>query len=154
MSYSQGKKAFKRVEQFLTQMLATGGRIEFVTKDSGRLAYHIREGIHAAKYFPELSSYATLSGKFIVKANGGVVTCEPRTIVPVVAPTMGYLSIPDVRDALGILGACIKHKFPMMVFPDADPDLDVTMLERWANGNGYKVIVTDIHITVERKESE
>lgn len=155
MGYSKSKKSIRRVQHYLDQMVIAEGNVEFASAEPTRLIYYIRDGIKAAQHFSEASNYARLSAKFVIKAGPGKVICELRDVLPLMRHQMkSEVSIPDVVDPLGIIGAAIKHHADIMIFPDASHDtiLDKTPIQNWADKNGYQLIMAIDHITLEKKD--
>lgn len=164
MGYSKSKRAIKRVEPYLQQMVAADGGVEFPVNDPLAFSYQLRDGIKAAKEFAydalqkevePYCSYARLNTKFIIRVRGTVIVCELRDVVPVVKlrESMGTMSIPDVEDTLGVIGAAIKHKAPEMVFPSANKDtVAAVMLFKWASSNGYFLVIADNHVTLTKND--
>lgn len=154
MGYSKSKRAIRRVETYLQQLVAAESKIDFPGEDTAKLAYYIREGITASRAFTSEGepyiSYARLNAKFVVRVKGSVVSCEPRDEVNIPAG-LGHVSIPDVSDTLGIIGATIKHKASLIIFPDATiHSVDMTRLTSWGEKNGYLVIADDERVVLEK----
>lgn len=155
MAYSKSKKAVRRVQNYLEQMVKAETNIEFPASEPSKLAYYIRDGIKAARNFPEVIAYARLSSKYIIKSGPGKVICELRDVLELTRNNIrSQVSIPDIVDALGIIGAAITHKADVMIFPDASLDAipNITPLEKWAEKNDYKLIIGLGHITLEKKD--
>jgi hypothetical protein len=155
MGYSVSKRAVRRVEIYLTQMVVGEGKLNFPTEDASKTAYYIRQGVTSAKNFisegEPYVSYARLSGKYIVRSLSDMVVCEPRDGLPNAdaSTTFGRVSIPDITDVLGIIGAAIKHKAPSMIFPDARlSDEECLKLRAWSDLHEYGVIITEAHVTL------
>ncbi len=93
--------------------------------------------------------YAKIVSRFLIRAKPHVVSCELRD--QLAQPTgLGYISIPDVSDTLGIIGATIKHKAPALLFPDANKHtIELGRLIAWAEKNGYRVDADDEIVRME-----
>lgn len=162
MGYSKSKRVIRRVETYLQQMVDARGQIEFPADDAARFAYELREGINASRHFAATGeepfiSYAKLHPKYVIRTKGTRVICEPRDVIlSVKAQTLGQVSIPDVVDPLGIIGAAIMHKAPIMIFPDASDEtiIDKSKLQTWCEKNSYELIVADNHVTLTRKAAD
>lgn len=164
MGYSKSKRAIKKVQPYLEQMVAADGKIEFPVDDASDFAYSLREGIRASVHFaldnennPQepYASFSRLASKFIIRTKGSTVICEPRDIVPIVRlrESMGIMSIPDVVETLGIIGAAIQHKANQIVFPDASSaTVDPIPLYNWAKDHEYYVIISDEHVTLTKND--
>lgn len=163
MTYSKSKRPINKVKTYLDQMVAAKGDLEFPADDPGKFAYSLREGIGASKSFAvtetgervePFASYSTLASKFVIRSKGSVVVCELRDSLPgtIQKDTLAKVSIPNVDNALGIIGAVLMHKAPCMVFPNAslatisDPEKFV----KWANTQNYVVTWSDNHVTLTR----
>lgn len=166
MGYTTSKRAIRRVEPYLQQMLAADGVVEFPSDDAARFAYALREGIQVSKKFAidpstrqpvePYASYQSLNARFIIRVKNNTVVCEPRDVVAVLATRREIsVAIPDVTDTLGIIGAVVMHHAPVMVFPDAnEASVDENRLRAWATEKGYEVTVADNHVTLARNDSQ
>lgn len=155
MGYSKSKKAVRRVTNYLEQMVRAETNIEFASNEPVKLAYYIRDGIKAARNFPEVINYARLSSKYVIKSGPGKVICELRDVLELTKNNIrSQVSIPDVVDAIGIIGAAITHKADEMIFPDASMDTvpNIIPLKKWAEKNDYNLIIALDHITLEKKD--
>lgn len=164
MGYSKSKRAIRKVESYLQQMVSAVGEIQFADDNPSELAYRIREGYNAARNFAladnqqpvePYASYQALGAKFIIRVKGNAVICEPRDMLPSFRPkeSLGQVNIPDVVDTLGVLGAAIMHKAPLMVFPDATSEtVDPSRINTWAKSNGYFLVVSDSHVTLTKND--
>lgn len=160
MGYAKrSKRPIKRVEDILKQMVKAEGEIRFKVEDAEETAYRIREAFAASKHFASHGepyvSYANLKAKFVIRSNGNIVTCEPRDYVPSmqVRNELATVTIPGVKDVLGIIGAAIAHKSPRMLFPDAVLSFsDLERLAVWGEKNHYKLNSTEAGITLTRDD--
>jgi len=156
MGYSKSKKAVRRVQSYLEQMVKAETNIEFPSAEPSKLAYYIRDGIKAARNFPEVvGTYARLNSKYVIKSGPGKVICELRDVLELTRQGIrSQVSIPNVVDAIGIIGAAITHKADEMIFPDATLDtiVNITPLKKWAEKNDYNLIITLDHITLEKND--
>lgn len=152
--YSKSKRAVRKVQLYLDQMVAAEMNITFPDNDPTRLAYRIRDGIKAARSFPDSERYAKLSTKFIIRVQSGGVKCELRDDLSDMKSTMhNVISIEGVSDTLGIIGAAIKHKADVLNFPDARySNLNLTPIENWASNNGYAIQKTEDHVSLIKVE--
>lgn len=160
MVYSRSKKSIKKVELYLQQLVASDKDIDFPTEDPLKFAYKLREGINASRFFAldpdgnvneSYAAYSRLNSKYIIRIEGQIVKCELRDVVPVVKlrESMSTMSIPEVSETLGIIGAAIQHKVPELIFPDASEDtVDPLAIYNWAQHNGYFLIVAESHVTL------
>lgn len=162
MGYAKSsKRPIKRVEELLKQMVnANGSEIRFKVQDAEETAYRLREAFASARFFATHGepyiSYANLKAKYVVRSNGNIVTCEPREYVPSmqVKKEMATVTIPGVKDTLGIIGAAITHKAPCMVFSDAsESTVNEKVLENWTEQNAYSYDIADNHVTLTKKFS-
>lgn len=154
MVYSKSKRAVRRVQLYLDQLVAAEMNITFPDNDPSRLAYRIRDGIKAARLFPDTDRYAKLASKFIIRIQSGGVKCELRDSLEDMKSEMhNVISINDVNDPLGIIGAAIKHKADILHFPDARySSLNLAPIQNWANNNGYEIQKTEDHISLIKQE--
>lgn len=145
MGYGTSERAIKRVQQHLDRLVSANEHVEFEADDPGRLAYYLREAIHAAAKRDPTSPYARLKAKFLLRTLAGKVRAELRDAVPVMAlrEQMNVMHIPEAADELDVVGAAIKHKLHTMHFPNANEDCAVGDVHSWAKQNGYYVIVHD-----------
>lgn len=163
MGYSKSKRAVRKVEPYLVQMVDAQGEIQFPAEEPSDFAYRLREGISASKEhaldqnknpIEPFARYASLQAKYLIRVKGSMVVCEPRDIVPVarLRATLGHVNIPDVHDTLGIIGAAITHKAPVMIFPDYKSDIvDPRRIHAWAQSNGYFLVLSDAHLTLTKE---
>lgn len=164
MGYSKSKRAIRRVEPYLEQMVAAEGEISFPAEEPSDFAYRLREGIKASTHFAlderkqpiePYADYAGLSAKYLIRVKGPLVVCEPRDVVPIarLRSSLAQVSIPDVSETLGIIGAAITHKAPSMVFPQANAQtVKADRLFVWAQANGYFLVVGDNHVTLTKQD--
>lgn len=154
----------RKVEPYLQQMVQAEGEIQFPAEEPGDFAYKLREGIEASKHhaldhlkrpIEPFISYAGLKSKYLIRVKGPLVICEPRDLVPIarLKTALGQVAIPEVIDTLGIIGAAITHKAPILVFPDAkEASVDCNRLSFWASQNGYYLVVGDNHVTLTKAD--
>lgn len=164
MGYSKSKRAVRKVEPYLVQMVDAQGEIQFPAEEPSDFAYRLREGIYAAKEnaldqqknpVQPFAQYASLNAKYLIRVKGPMVVCEPRDIVPIarLRVTLGHVNIPEVHDTLGIIGAAITHKAPVMIFPDAKSELiEPRKVYTWAQTNGYFLVLSDAHLTLTKED--
>lgn len=162
MGYSKSKRAIRRVEAYLAQMVKSEAEIQFPAEEPSDFAFKLREGIKASRHFAvednhpvePYASYSRLMTKFIIRVKGPMVICEPRDVVPLVKlrQTLGQVSIAEVKDTLGIIGAAITHKAPIMVFPNANKDtVEADRLNFWATNNDYYLVIAENHVTLTKE---
>lgn len=159
MSYSINRKAIKRVEAHLQQMVAANDELHFPDEKPERLAYLIRQGSNTSRYFIDRGepfiSYAKLLSKFKICTTAHEVVCELRdvTFSSTNQPKqLSQISVPEVFDTLSIIGAAIQHHADTMVFPDANEEtIQHAPLMAWCEKNMYEAIVSDNHVTLMRK---
>lgn len=165
MGYSTAKKAIRKVVEYLDKMLEAETDVSFPAEDSLKLVYAIRTGIKAAtaqavesaqnnEDIEPYLSYSKLGSKFIIRAKPGEVMCELRDapIVSRLRNTLNAMSIPGVKDMLGIIGATIKHQSAkQLIFPDANGNtINSDKLLTWAKSKDFSVTITDAHVTLTR----
>jgi len=154
VGYSKSKKAIRRVELYLQQLVIAEGKIEFPSDDPATLSYRIREGSTASKGYvsegePYLG-YAKIVSRFRIHTRTGFVSCELRDELSQ-PEGLGYVSIPDVSDTLGVIGATIKHRAPLLLFPDANIHTVVyDKLVLWGEKQGYRIDADEESVRVER----
>lgn len=163
MGYSKSKRAIRRVEPYLEQMVHADAEIQFPAEEPSDFAFKLREGIKASKEYAldvekqpvePYISYSGLMSKFIIRVKGPLVICEPRDVIPLarLRQTLGQVSLPEVKDTLGIIGAAITHKAPIMVFPNANASsVEADRLNFWASNNDYFLVITDNHVTLTKE---
>lgn len=158
MGYTTSTKAVSRMIEELKQLIKSNTNVEWVSTDPRTLAYRIREAIEVGrKRFlagsTEFEAVAKLKSKYIIKEYPNRVVAELRDGIPldVLSSRLSVLTIKEVDDAFGIVGACIEHKGTTILFPDAI-GTDLTMVRNWAAQNNSIVNEDESGVTV-RQES-
>jgi len=145
MPYARSKKAIQRVEHILRELLTATDDVVYQSLEPAKLAYQLHEGLKSAAVYPEYQAYADLRAKFVIRLKPGRVLLEfrgrPLVALKVVREQLSKMTVPEVADALGIVGAALTHKASEMVFPDAILNDDaLATLHRWTSENGYHII--------------
>lgn len=150
MGYSKHIRAIQRVQPFLDRLVKAQSRVEWESDHPAEDAYRIREGIHASSaraltngqpnepYY----SYALLQQKYVIRTAAGRVIAERKDVTPVVALREAHaaMTLPNVKDEMGVVGAAITHEAHRMHFPDAG-ECDLEAVYSWAKQNGYYMVV-------------
>lgn len=169
MGYSKSKDTVKKKESqaILKLLLEFKDESEFKVPTAlpTKLASRCRELLaiieESPKSFPE---FVDLVGKFsfhvnkdsiIVRRKHQLVSGTAERITPEGLGVAESLVIPECRTALEIVGAAIKHKANVMVFPDATKLDSVALMDiyKWTSKNGYYGIINEDNFTLSRTES-
>jgi len=163
VGYSKHIRAVKRVQPLLDQLLEATSNIEWPSENPVADAYAMREGIYAAS-IRQLSpdgepnepyySYARLSAKYTFRTAANKVIAELRDVVPIIALQKAHatMTIRDVEDEMGVVGAAILHKASRMFFPDATPETtDLVAVYQWACQNEYYIVASHEGITLTKE---
>lgn len=149
MGYSQSKKAIEKVRIVLDIMIAQKDKFMLPCKDPLRMSYALRDAIAVAKRLPSESTIAALGNKYKIKIRENGLMFELKTRLewgefePVaeLAKSFESMTIESVSDVMEIVGACIKHKAPQFIFPDAALDEEeIVRLEKWTGKSGYTIV--------------
>jgi len=153
MGYTTSTKAIARMGTELKQMINSTTNVEWTTPDPRTFAYRIREAIEVArKRFhsgsTEFEAIAKLKSKYAIKEYPNRVVAELRDGIPldILTSRLSILTIPNVSDAFGIVGACIQHAGATILFPDAH-DVD-EMVKNWASETGAVISTSESGVTV------
>lgn len=147
MGYTKSKKVLEEVRPILDVVLAAKGvRVNYPSRWPTKLAMRIREGLKSAEDFEEENRYAEILLQYKIRVKSDKIVFDPRAIVtyenPVLelAQSLNALEIPKVNSIIEVVGACIKHKAPRIVFPDAQlSETDIARLSSWCNNNEYLI---------------
>jgi hypothetical protein len=155
MGYSKSIDAFKKIQPMLDQLLTLEGSFVIPTERPDRLAYQIREGMYALKFnaVPDGELYEEFMRRYAIKIKSREVFFELKNQplqISEIRTTMQELVLPNLVQPLAIVGAAIKHKAPIMHFPDADVE-GVETIKMWADNNSYEVEVKD-GVTMRRND--
>lgn len=156
MSYSRNKNALKRVQKILDDMLKApeGEDIAFISTNPLKLSYQLHEAFDVADTYPEFANYRPLKKLFKVRVRFDRVVCErkgkPVDAKAILEQQLSKMTIDNVADILGIIGAATKHKATEMYFPKAIlTDDDLSKLYKWTSISGYYIINNyDVGITI------
>jgi hypothetical protein len=148
VSYARSKKAILKVESVLKDLLEATDDIAFVSTEPQRLAYCIHEALRSAAVYPEYTNYAELRNKFVIRVKSNKVLAEIRNRQPVALKIMkeqlSKMTLDEVTDVLGIVGAAVKHKATELHFPLAILSQDdLRTLYNWTVTSGYHIIHHD-----------
>lgn len=142
MGYSKSKKAVRHIQGYLDRLLEAETDISFPSRNPQRLAFALHNGLYAASFHPDTQRYLVLRKKFMIRYNATMVKCEIKDDLASLKQDMASnITLDDIVDPLGVIGAAIKHKADVMTFPDFDGN--VVPIETWANNNGYVANKTD-----------
>lgn len=147
MAYSQSIAAVKRVEKLLLILLATESEedVLFASKHPNKLAYQIHEALMICDKFEEYKKFSILRDKYRIKVKANRVLAE-RKVKEVLAVRVDNrplqrMTLDNIDDLLGIVGAATVHKASEIYFPDAQlGDNDLIPLYNWAKSNNYFII--------------
>lgn len=147
MGYSKSKQSVERVRPLLELVLASEGKIYFPTKHPDKLTYAVREALSYAKTCKgDDAKYSIILDKFRIRAKADKILFEPRVTLeyqdPIqeIAESLEMMEVGGEFTHLEIVGACIKHKAPLMKFPDTVLDgTELEFLRRWTNKNNYEI---------------
>ncbi len=148
MSYTRTPRAVTRVQQILEDLLRVDGAREWLARDSGKLAYQVREAFAAAERIPEFRRFAILRERFVIRSRDGKVIAEPRVKSPFEAPVatvFGKVSLEGISTAQQAIGAVIKHNIEEIHLPDfpSMPPDDVSELQllfKWTSTNEIYIV--------------
>ena len=162
MGYHLTPQAFYRAQPFLDEMLKTSEDVAWVVDSPHitpeKLAFQIRQGIKSAAKL-EMSDYASLSGKYIIRALPGKVVAELRNKLSagVFKDTSKEMVIHEANDLNSVVLQTIKHKnleelrFPNVLNPNEEM---LTQLLTWCKETkeGFKIIRNERGITLTKKD--
>jgi hypothetical protein len=136
MAYSN--KLDPSFKEYIVQLEQSNEAIEWQSVDPAKLAYKIREALHAYKN-------DELKAKFVIKVLPGKVRAIPRfrNTTEIVKEKLAKMVLSDVSDLFEILGATIQHKSTNreLYFPNAVlDDEDTKKLWLWCSANGFYVV--------------
>jgi hypothetical protein len=156
MGYSKSKNAIKRVEEYLKQLVENESQQEFSSADSHALSHLIFEGIQASKEYAKEGSpyleYSGLGAKFKIQTKPDRVICQPRNAsILTRSSSLASVTIPGVSDPVGIIGAAIKHKSPIMIFPDHNGSMP--LIYNWASKHDYFLVRTKEGLVITKDEN-
>lgn len=148
MSYSKSPNAVARVRPYLEELIDAQSDVEWEPTQVGsaRLAYLIREGIHAARHLG-LSDFASLTEKFIIRDRGNHVVAEIRNKLPseILSRSLAKITLREVQGLGAVVGAAITHKGKKeWYFPDAALNRsEMEQLYAWTSKNEIHIIKHD-----------
>jgi hypothetical protein len=156
MSYSRNKNALKRVQKILDDMLKApeGEDISFVSTSPVKLSYQLHEAFDVADTYMEYVQYRPLKKLFKIRVRSDRVVCErkgkPVDAKAILEQQLSKMTIDNVEDILGVIGAATKHKASEMYFPKAVlEDDELSKLYKWTSISGYYIINNyDVGITI------
>lgn len=137
MGYSKSKKAVRHVQSYLDRLLEAETDISFPSRNPQKLAYALHNGLYAAAYHPDTQKYLVIKKKFMVRYNANVVKCEVKDALESLRQKADNLTLEDIIEPIGVIGAMIKHKADIMTFPDFNGN--IIPIQNWAGNNGYNV---------------
>lgn len=161
MGYNKSKEAVERVKLILDTVLATNGKVTIPSRHPIALAYAIREAYHSAEEIKgDYEKYTSIRRDYKLRTKPNAIVFDPRIVLefenPVVelAKALEELEIPNVETLFQIVGACIKHKAPIMTFPHAKlNEMDMIQLMKWADGNNYIISKNESTLILKRNGS-
>lgn len=163
MGYTENEKSLERARIFLDAMVQHKGiRLEWRVTNSARTVYMIHQAFHIAKLLTKKGDkrfieYAALKDAYYIKKYEGKVVAEPKDQPAelLVQRTLATVTVPDVTDTLGIIGAAVAHKAGKLFFPDAIKEhIELEKLYKWAQGRGYHIIVSSNGLTLTQEDPE
>ena len=147
MSYSRNKNALKRVQKILDDMLKApeGEDISFMSTNPVKLAYQLHEALDVADTYMEFVKYRPLRKlfKFRTRFDRVVAECKAKPVdaKAILSDQLSKMTVDDVADVLGIIGAATKHKANELYFPKAIlTDDDLNKLHKWTSMSGLFII--------------
>lgn len=167
MGYSRSKQAIERVRLVLNIMKENNQRFQLPCTDPLRMSYAIRDALAVAKTLPSESEIAALRDKFKIKIKHDYLLFEPRLKLEygdistygdedpalVLSRALTSMTIDECQSVLEVVGACIKHKAPEFIFPNATLDEgNIERLNKWADTSDYEV-VTSTPLTLRKKDA-
>ena len=145
MGYARTRSAVLRVEKILEALLLSEEDLAFPTDTPSKLAYHIHNGVYAARGFPEYNKYGRLLDKYRIRIRPSKVVCEVRDrssdFMPGLKEQLSKMTFDEVDNVEGVVGAIIRHKPKEAYFPSFDGDM--ATLFKWTEQNGYHIIDHD-----------
>lgn len=157
MGYSTNSIAVVRMVSTLDKLMAAGGVIIIPTADPRKLAYNIRNAIHAAKV-NDMAPYCDLAGAFKVKEDhaNGVVICERYEYARPLGTLQAQVDLPDGTHPVAILSLIeenghvherirLHHVMP----PD---QLKMLYLGLQAQAPEWKIAVNEQGVLITREE--
>ena len=123
MPYNKSKHVVVRMQRYLDDMSLNRKNLSWPADNPEKLAGRIREAFHAVKFHPEYKQYHNLKPFFRIRAGTGYV--EAEYVGPLGSAQETYtpeaMTIPEVEDVNGVVGACIKFgvKADELRFPHA-----------------------------------
>lgn len=158
MPYNPSVNAILRVKDHLNELYNSDKNVTFISDDARKLSMWIREGINFARLHPSselYAKYASLYSKYKITLKNNNVVCVLRDVSPLeVHKQLNKMTIRDIVDGLGVVGALIEHKPEFVFFPDFTNDFDqMVIIEKYADKNGYKIIVNDVGITLTKTQT-
>lgn len=147
MAYSQSIAAVKRVEKLLLVLLNSNSDedILFASREPAKLAYQLHEALRVCDKFEEYKHFSILKDRYRVRVRSNRVLLE-RKLKDVIAVKVDNrplqrMTLDNIDDLLGIVGAATVHKTGEIYFPDALlSDNDLLALHNWAKSNSYFII--------------
>lgn len=139
MSYSKSVNTIVRVREYLEELIASRGNVEWRASDPNKFAYQLREAISVAnKYKEQYGGYAALREKYSIRVVDNRVLAQLKDVLDIQPVSHGRITISNVSSVLEIVSSAIQHKAPTMHFPNASTDdASVTKLRKWCEISDY-----------------
>lgn len=158
MAYNKSIRAVVRAQKQLEQLYRSRKTIDWATKNPSKLAYQLREGVHAAQFHDEfrhlselkyIYEFQQLNGSVRAKYMGLDVPKSLTSEIPdaagtdIGAPEMPPTRLDSVSSIREIVGAMVSlgDVAQEVFFPDATLSQDdLRRLHTWATETGWSLI--------------
>lgn len=145
MAYARSKKSVLKLESVLKQLVEAKDDLVFQSLEPHRLAYSIHEALKSAAIYPEFYHYSLLRDKYTIRIKSNKVVAELKSKIivgeTIIREQLGKMTIVEVSDIMGVVGAAVTHKAGEMFFPDAHFTVEgLSELYQWSEPAGYFII--------------
>lgn len=147
MPYNTSAKVVDKWKDALDSLLP-GQQIEFTTSNPGKLAYHLREAIVAARH-NKIEPYASL--EFTFRAESARVVCIPKESLAVPVARKSHATITNVETHYEVITATKENPAPVLAFPNFIGDINP--VKKWATAKGYEVVEEPV-LTLIRQDKD
>lgn len=152
MGYSYSPMRVERMKAYLNSMLTANHELRWKSENTHMLAYHIREALVIAEK-KSIVPYSKLKSLFIVKNLGSYVSAVRRTETPDEVGANVKLTLSEIENVEGVVGAVILHKANEMFFPDCVlNDAEAKVLFDWASPLFYNLVIGESGTTVTKND--